>query len=85
MQQLELFAARQPGTPLTVADIDEWTAATRATTNPHSAAHWPNEWARTGLGALLGEDIPHRRWSTRELLGALARARVVAVEREREG
>ncbi|OKI47287.1 hypothetical protein [Micromonospora sp. CB01531] len=81
-EQLDLFAPQQTDAPLTVADLDEWIAATRAVANPHVAGHWPNEWARAGLGALLGEGIPHRRWSTRELLDALARARQIAIRTE---
>lgn len=80
MEQLDFFSNVQQA--LTVAEIDEWTENLRAVTDPHVASHWPHEWAREGLGVLLGEDIPHRRWSTRELLDALGRARSVAVERE---
>ncbi|GAB2952023.1 hypothetical protein GCM10027280_45530 [Micromonospora polyrhachis] len=80
--QLELFATTAPvdGAPLTVADLDEWIAVTRNVANSHAAGHYPFEWARAGLGALLGEVIPHRRWSTRELLDALARARQIAAK-----
>lgn len=79
MEQLDLFAETDERRPLTVADIDEWMAKIRSV-NPHVTVHWwPNEWARAGLGALLGEEIPHRRWFTRELLALLGRARKAAL------
>ncbi|MCX4470480.1 hypothetical protein OOK41_09190 [Micromonospora sp. NBC_01655] len=83
-EQLDLFATTaeaDTAPPLTLADLDEWIALTRNTTNPHVAGHYPNEWARAGLGELLGEEIPHRRWSTRDLLAALTRARQIAATR----
>ncbi|MFE7868826.1 hypothetical protein ACFUYE_00540 [Micromonospora humida] len=83
--QLDLFADTAPADTspagLTVADIDEWIAVTRNVANPHAAGHYPNEWARTALGELLGEEIPHRRWSTRDLVATLTRARQIAATR----
>lgn len=62
--------------PLTAADLDEWTAQVEAST--HDTGHWPNDWARAGLGALVGQSWPHRRrFTTKELLGLLRQARQI--------
>lgn len=66
----------QPALPMhdafTAADLAEWTADVEA--SRWDIAHVPNEWARAGLGSLLGEEIPYRVWGTAELLNALRRA-----------
>ncbi|MFE7869742.1 hypothetical protein ACFUYE_05255 [Micromonospora humida] len=84
-RQLDLFAADDSPVAapaaLTVADLDEWIAVTRNVAHPHVSGHYPNEWARTALGELLGEEIPHRRWSTRDLVATLTRARRIAADR----
>lgn len=62
--------------PLTVADIDEWLADIRS--DAPNTTHTPNEWTRTALAALLGEEIPYRLWASDELTALLERARKVA-------
>lgn len=63
-------------TTLTAADLDEWIARLERST--WGTSNWPNEWARKGLAALLGEPIPYGRWPAEELLALLRRARAVA-------
>lgn len=62
-----------PPTALTAAELDDWTAEVRASRS--DVHHFPADWAREGLGAILGEDFPHRMYTRRELLGHLGRAR----------
>lgn len=66
----------QPATPLaglTAADLDEWIASVEQ--SPHDTGHWPNEWARAGLGALVGESwVDPQRFTKAELLPLLRRA-----------
>jgi hypothetical protein len=72
--QLDLFAPAPPVEPeaFTAADLGEWIAHVETCT--YDTGHWPNEWARDGLAALLGEPVPHGRRVTKELLALLRRA-----------
>lgn len=66
----------EPATTLTVADLDEWIADVKASS--YDVGHWPHDWARDWLAGLLNRQMPHRRYSTAELLGLLVEARPVA-------
>jgi len=63
---------------LTVADIDEWLALLEAPAGMSIPDFVPNEWARTALGDLLGERLPHTAWPGAKLRPMLLRARAVA-------
>lgn len=68
-----LFDIEPAHPPFTTVDIDQWLADIR-TSGP--SCHWcPNDWTRAALGELLGEDIPHRVWTSSDLTYALRRAR----------
>lgn len=78
MEQLQLPLPADINEPFTLADLDEWIAHVEACSydsNGYNAAHYPNEWAREGLAALLGESVPFGRWVTKDLLALLRRAR----------
>ena len=64
-------------TTFTVADLDEWIATVEldVALPGGNATHYPNDWARNGLAAMLGEPITQRLWASDELLATLRRAR----------
>lgn len=68
--------------PLTFADIDEWLSLLDTPTGMPTPDFVPNDWARAGLGTLLGETVPYRAWHGTELRQALLRARDVAITTE---
>lgn len=64
---------------LTVADIDEWLAMVNDANPPGSDGYaggmYPHGPYRRALGALIGQELPHRRYLNSELRVLLARAR----------
>lgn len=62
-----------PVQQLTAQDLDEWLAEVEA--SRWDTSHFPYEWARHGLAAVLGEDFPYRLYGRVELLAILTRAR----------
>jgi hypothetical protein len=59
--------------PLSLSDLDEWIGQVEK--SRWDTTHVPNEWARTGLSSLLSESVPHRLWTSKDLLVVLHRAR----------